>query len=723
MSSRLRKRQRTTSTTADETPRSTPSTAGLKARVSRGDDAADLKSLLHTISTCRLGRAWGSWRVARSSNSSLWCACNGHPFGITDNDKLPCLLNEVARRHCPSASASSVAVNDLSDFCAAEVRSLLDRTYGAIYLALDAWTAPNGIEVLGVLAFFKTKAGSTELLEHVVPLDFIALVNTHLGEYLARVVRELCEEYGILNKVMGIASDNASNMGRMMEELSEYGLGKDKWVRCWAHILNLVVTTIFAYFDSTTESKLADPRPESEGKDPAVEDQHLSLNTRVVWFSNDDTAKEDTTSQKRRSTAGPRGRRQAPTAIPGARLNGQSTRYAQKLAEQCRYNRTICMALFTLSNSSTPRPPHPQSTYPAVKTPWNSQTRQFRQIVSHRAQIEKIQTDPKYNIKKENRLNRGDFRLLSDLLKVLEPFEDLTVAFSTWAGGQIEGVLPMIDLLVRHLKGFLNDPNTVPALHNAIILGLEKLFDYYGKTTTARLATAPTTLQPSCTLMLTWLLVTVLHPAGSTRYLKPQNWPQVWIDDAIEATQALYNMRHLDKACAAQTKARDHRASSSTTTKSIFELLDEDDEDDLDLDLYNIVRNFATAKRTRVNAAGQPISALDYWKRQYAAGEMNEGLMELTLDIFGCPASSVDVERAFSFGGFTVSDRRHSLSEGTLTNCMFVAACDKHGLVRPGMLREGREQRAEGKRKKGAELFLEDSESDLYSDGDVVVVY
>ncbi|GAA5947838.1 hypothetical protein JCM1841_001583, partial [Sporobolomyces salmonicolor] len=125
---------------------------------------------------------------------------------ITDDDKLPRLLDEVARRHRPSTSAISVAVNNLSDFCAAEVRSLLDCTYGAIYLALDAWTAPNGVEVLGVLAFFKTKVGTTELLEHVVPLDFIVLVNTHSGEVLARVVRELCEEYGILNKVMGIAS-------------------------------------------------------------------------------------------------------------------------------------------------------------------------------------------------------------------------------------------------------------------------------------------------------------------------------------------------------------------------------------------------------------------------------------------------------------------------------------------------------------------------------------
>ncbi|GAA5973552.1 hypothetical protein JCM21900_000399, partial [Sporobolomyces salmonicolor] len=486
-----------------------------KARVSRGDDAADRKSLLHTISTCRAKAngynffhppafctppehndeyvayvtfkckmptcAYSTKHLITSAPSAhlyshgfrctqdkgkvverlsdtpawegmgklegrevfqqfaLWCACNGRPFGITDDDKLPRLLDEVARRHRPSASAISVVINDLSDFCAAEVCSLLDCAYGTIYLALDAWTAPNGIEVLGVLAFFKTKAGSTKLVEHVVPLDFIVLVNTHSGKYLAQVVHELCNEYGVLNKVMGIASDNTSNLGRMMDELGEYGLGKDKWVRCWAHILNLVVTTIFAYFDSTTESRFADPRPESEGEDPSVEDQHQSLNTRVVWFSANDTAEDMPSQKKRKSTEQPgrqtklaepkgndRGARERQAAADARFIDMTNRavediyREAQKLAERCRYNRAIHLALFSLSNLSTPQPPHPHSIYPAIKTRWNSRTRQFRQIVSHWVQIEKIQTDPKYNIKKENHLNWGEFRLLSDLLKVLE---------------------------------------------------------------------------------------------------------------------------------------------------------------------------------------------------------------------------------------------------------------------------------------------------------------
>ncbi|GAA5968402.1 hypothetical protein JCM21900_002661, partial [Sporobolomyces salmonicolor] len=287
----------------------------------------------------------------------------------------------------------------------------------------------------------------------------------------------------------------------------------------------------------------------------------------------------------------------------------------QKLTERCRYNRVIHLALFNLSSSSTPRLPHPQSIYPAVKMRWNSRTRQFCQIVSHWAQIEKIQTDPKYNIKKENHLSAVGRAFPLPFARACCSTPCLPLLSAMFPAWRADRGCPAHDRSARLTpRGLPQRPQHRP-------LGLEKLFDYYGKT-------------GDCPY---YAAAIRLHPAGGTCYLKHQNWPQVWIDDTIEDTQALYNTRHLDKACTAWTQAQDHHTSSSTTTKSIFELLDEDDKDNINLDLDNIVRNFATTKCARINAAGQPISALDYWKRQYAAGEMNEGLTELALDIFGCP--------------------------------------------------------------------------------------
>lgn len=70
-------------------------------------------------------------------------------------------------------------------------------------------------------------------------------------------------------------------------------------------------------------------------------------------------------------------------------------------------------------------------------------------------------------------------------------------------------------------------------------------------------------------------------------------------------------------------------------------------------------------------------------------GEEGEGLDYLNV----ATASSVDIECMFRLGGgFTVSNRYHNLSPGSVIS-------DKHGLVKPAMLGEGRAQRAEKKRK------------------------
>ncbi|GAA5881427.1 hypothetical protein JCM1840_002887, partial [Sporobolomyces johnsonii] len=372
---------------------------------------------------------------------ALWCASNGRPFAITDDSKLPRLLDEVVRLNRPGPSAISIAVRDLADFCQEAVTEMLDRAFGGIYLAMDAWTSPNGVEVLGILAFFKTKAGKGELKDQVAPIAFVPLVDRHSGAYLAGIVRDVCEEYGLQEKVLGIASDNASNMAKMMEELEDYGIGPDKWVRCWAHILNLLVTTLFAYFDNTGKDKSTDPKPPSQEDEPSIQDRHDSLqdgcdaeedaDDDTQFGEMEDAEVDDLYAELQgESEKTPVGddeeierfmpKRESSTD----RYTRSSTKWvvqkAQRWAEKCRYNAAIRKALVSLSLSASPPPPGPHSIYPAVKTRWNSQTRQFRQILNHRPQIEKIQKDSKFKIKKDNHLTAADFELIADLLKILE---------------------------------------------------------------------------------------------------------------------------------------------------------------------------------------------------------------------------------------------------------------------------------------------------------------
>jgi hypothetical protein len=102
-----------------------------------------------------------------------------------------------------------------------------------------------------------------------MPLDFIQLTQSHTGEYLAQMVQCIVEKFGVENRasffcssydrlsadpshlfqqICGIVADNAANNKTMMDKLKKLFWkqfkGKPQWVRCFAHILNLVVKAI-----------------------------------------------------------------------------------------------------------------------------------------------------------------------------------------------------------------------------------------------------------------------------------------------------------------------------------------------------------------------------------------------------------------------------------------------------------------------------------------------
>lgn len=58
-------------------------------------------------------------------------------------------------------------------------------------------------------------------------------------------------------------------------------------------------------------------------------------------------------------------------------------------------------------------------------------------------------------------------------------------------------------------------------------------------------------------------------------------------------------------------------------------------------------------------------------------------------------ATSVNVERAFSFGRDYIGIKRHSLSATSICAGMSLAAYSRNGLVTPGLLRMGRKRERE----------------------------
>lgn len=84
-----------------------------------------------------------------------------------------------------------------------------------INITLDAWTAGNKLPYLGITARWLNE----KYILHDIVLDFVRLQGSHTAENLANVVLVSLEDYGLLNALGCITTDNASANGKMFDVL------------------------------------------------------------------------------------------------------------------------------------------------------------------------------------------------------------------------------------------------------------------------------------------------------------------------------------------------------------------------------------------------------------------------------------------------------------------------------------------------------------------------
>lgn len=81
-----------------------------------------------------------------------------------------------------------------------------------------------------------------------------SLTQSHTGVYLAEKVAECLKDFGLATRILGTVMDNASNNDAMLKEIPSFlpvaaTVGTDYQIRCFAHILNLVVKAFLSTFD------------------------------------------------------------------------------------------------------------------------------------------------------------------------------------------------------------------------------------------------------------------------------------------------------------------------------------------------------------------------------------------------------------------------------------------------------------------------------------------
>ncbi|OAV85552.1 hypothetical protein PTTG_30439, partial [Puccinia triticina 1-1 BBBD Race 1] len=146
-----------------------------------------------------------------------------------------------------------------------------------MYLGADAWQSPNGHDILGVVIYRLIEDGSGKIELEAMPLNFVQLAKSHTGEYLAETLRLVVEKFDVQHKICGIVTDNASNNMSMVAKMKKFKWhrfkGDSQWIRCYAHILNLIARSILKKFcnlkkntggneDSAEETESKDEEPE-----------------------------------------------------------------------------------------------------------------------------------------------------------------------------------------------------------------------------------------------------------------------------------------------------------------------------------------------------------------------------------------------------------------------------------------------------------------------------
>jgi hypothetical protein len=138
-----------------------------------------------------------------------------------------------------------------------DVKEALSKARSRINLSFDAWSSPNHLSLLGIVAHW-----IDEKCELKTALLALRSVEGHHGYQAAEVIVPVIKSFGIENNVGAFQMDNASNndtaMSALAASLPSAGIDpQESRLRCFDHIVNLVVKALL-YGNSSLQKELDD---------------------------------------------------------------------------------------------------------------------------------------------------------------------------------------------------------------------------------------------------------------------------------------------------------------------------------------------------------------------------------------------------------------------------------------------------------------------------------
>ncbi|CEL08111.1 hypothetical protein ASPCAL11264 [Aspergillus calidoustus] len=236
-------------------------------------------------------------------NLLRWIVRDDIAFTAIESPAFQQIFMDLPDAPLPFSSSRTIARRIDSEFdqCRTQLIDELARTCSTIALSLDVWTSKNHKSILGVIGHWLTP--NFEYQERV--LEFREISGSHSGENMAELLQSMLSELQLEDKLLTITADNASNNETLASELyfnlaEKYTsdsfdpscsgrlrfLGIDSYIRCLAHVLNLIVSDILSAMKS------GDHRSAAEACDLLQENQKIGqhsalarLRIMALWIS------------------------------------------------------------------------------------------------------------------------------------------------------------------------------------------------------------------------------------------------------------------------------------------------------------------------------------------------------------------------------------------------------------------------------------------------------
>ncbi|KAJ3490696.1 hypothetical protein NLJ89_g11414 [Agrocybe chaxingu] len=575
---------------------------------------------------------------------ALWVTRKNRPFSIVEDEDLLDIFHDLnAACVTPGRRTITRDIKEIHVIGRGQLGELLRRYPGKIHVAADGWCSPNVIAFIGLTAHWIIDGRMASTI-----LDFIKATKAHTGEYLAARIAESIRGYGLQDKILGFVADNASNNDTLVTELGRllpsFG-GKKVRVRCFAHILNLVVKAVLSQFsrkmieeDNTLTEQLdmleeelnngtgfGDEEPELESDDDEVADDvvrsdnaairdvidEVSLSGRLTPLSRDDANVARVSIAKLRTLA-------------NKIVNSPTIR--EDLAQCCKQVNIEAKLMVR-----------------DVATRWNSTAALVKRAIDLEPALQILVVMSEHNKPRGVRLSR--FRLSGDEWKILKQLSPLLNIF-TYATELISNskiplihqVIPVFDTVTAALDESIDNEANELAVRHAALRGMLILNKYYALTDDA----------------VVYRIAMILHHRHKTAYFIKAGWLESWIETAKDLARKEWVENYKPRRVATLPSTNEGQRVRDRDLDAAKKFFASKMQDEALSDVDEFEDWLSTGV---VKTHMEPIP---FWEGMQAA---RNPLARMALDYLSIPATSTDVERSFSKGGLTVSRFRHALSD------------------------------------------------------------